>query len=67
MVGYFEAVNAATGSLAWKQTVGKDPATGRPVVPYSRSRFSADGTMAFASAIASGVYDHSFLFGINTA
>jgi hypothetical protein len=28
---------------------------------------SADGTMAFASAIALGVYGHSFLFGIRTS
>jgi len=66
MVGYFEAVNAANGSFLWKQSVGRDPATGKPVVPMSRARFAADGSMAFASAIALGVYDHSFLFGIRT-
>jgi outer membrane protein assembly factor BamB len=66
MVGYFEAVNATNGTMLWKQGVGKDPASGKPVVPYSRARFSADGSMAFASAIALGIYDHSFLFGLNT-
>lgn len=65
-VGYFEAVNTSTGTPMWKQSVGKDPASGKPVVPYSRARFSADGTMAFASAIVLGVDDHSFLFGIKT-
>jgi outer membrane protein assembly factor BamB len=65
-VGYFEAVNASNGTMLWKQSVGKDPATGKPVVPYSRARFSADGRMAFASAIVAGVNDHSFLFGIKT-
>lgn len=66
MVGYFEAVNASTGTLLWKQTVGTDPLTRKNVVPFSRARFSADGSMAFASAIALGVYDHSFLFGLKT-
>jgi outer membrane protein assembly factor BamB len=66
MVGYFEAVNASKGTKVWKQRVGTDPASGNPVVPYSRARFSADGSMAFASAIVLGIYDHSFLFGINT-
>ena len=65
-IGYFEAVNASKGTMRWKQSVGTDPATGKPVVPYSRARFSADGSMAFASAIVLGVYDHSFLFGIKT-
>jgi hypothetical protein len=46
--------------------VGKNPASGKPVVPYSRARFSADGTMAYASAIALRIYDHSFLFGVKT-
>jgi outer membrane protein assembly factor BamB len=64
MVGYFEAVNASDGTLLWKQSVGRDPASGKPVVPFSRARFSSDGSMAFASAIALGIYDHSFLFGI---
>ncbi len=32
-------------------------------MPYSRARFSGDGTMAFAGAIALGVY---VLFGIKT-
>jgi outer membrane protein assembly factor BamB len=67
MVGYFEAVNASTGTLLWKQSVGKDPRSGKAVVPYSRARFTADGSMAFASAIALGIYDHSFLFGIRTS
>jgi outer membrane protein assembly factor BamB len=66
MVGYFEAVNASTGTFLWKQSAGKDPGSGKPVVPNSRARFSADGSMAFASAIALGIYDHSFLFGIKT-
>jgi outer membrane protein assembly factor BamB len=66
MVGYFEAVNASNGTKAWKQRVGTDPASGNPVVPYSRARFSTDGSMAFASAIVLGIYDHSFLFGIRT-
>jgi outer membrane protein assembly factor BamB len=65
-IGYFETVNASKGTMRWKQSVGKDPATGNPVVPYSRARFSADGTMAFASAIVLGIEDHSFLFGIKT-
>jgi outer membrane protein assembly factor BamB len=65
-VGYFEAVNASNGTLLWKQSVGKDPKSGNPIVPYSRSRFSADGSMAFATAIVAGTYDHSFLFGIST-
>src|SRR2546425_62696 len=64
--GYFEAVNASNGTLLWKQGVGKDPGSGKPVVPYSRARFSVDGTLAFASAIVSGVYGHSFVFGIKT-
>lgn len=67
MVGYFEAVNAANGSFLWKQSAGKDPRSGKPVVPMSRARFSPDGSMAFASAIALGIYDHSFLFGVRTA
>ena len=66
MVGYFEAINASNGTLLWKQGVGKDPGSGKPLLPYSRARFSADGSMAFASAIALGIYDHSFLFGIKT-
>lgn len=66
MVGYFEAINASNGTLLWKQGVGKDPGSGKPLLPYSRARYSADGSMAFASAIALGIYDHSFLFGIKT-
>jgi outer membrane protein assembly factor BamB len=65
-VGYFEAVDAATGTFLWKKRVGRDPDSRSPIVPYSRARFSADGSKAFASAIALGVYDHSFLFGIRT-
>ena len=60
-------MKASNGTFMWKQGVGRDPSTGKPMVPYSRARFSADGTMAFASAIALGVYDHSFLFGIKTS
>jgi outer membrane protein assembly factor BamB len=65
-VGYFEAVKASTGTFLWKQSVGKDPASGKPVVPFSRARFSSDGSLAFASAIALGIYDHSFLFAVKT-
>ena len=53
--------------------VGGNPASMYSLTPggqqrwtFSRARFSADGSMAFASAIALGVYDHSFLFGIKT-
>jgi outer membrane protein assembly factor BamB len=66
MVGYFEAVKASNGTQLWKQTVGKDPVSRKAIVPNSRARFSADGSMAFASAIALGIYDHSFLFGVRT-
>jgi outer membrane protein assembly factor BamB len=66
MVGYFEGINAKNGRFLWRKNVGRDPASGSPIVPYSRARFSADGAMAFASAIALGVYDHSFLFGVRT-
>jgi outer membrane protein assembly factor BamB len=65
-VGYFEAVKASTGAFLWKQSVGKDPGSGKPVVPYSRVRFTPDGSMAFGSAIALGIYDHSFLFALKT-
>ena len=59
-------MNASNGTPRWKQSVGRDPATGKPVVPMFRARFEQDGSMAFASAIALGVYDHSFLFGLRT-
>jgi len=65
-MGYFEAINATNGALLWKHNMGLDPASGMPIVPFARARFSADGKMAFANAIVLGVYDHSFLFGINT-
>ena len=65
-IGFFESINASNGTLLWKRSMGTDPATGQPVVPFSRARFSADGNMAFASAIVLGVYDHSFLFGVKT-
>jgi outer membrane protein assembly factor BamB len=64
--GYFEAVNAATGTLVWKQNLANDRASGQPVVPYSRTRFSIDGAQAYATAIVAGVYDHSFLFALRT-
>src|SRR3989442_13267444 len=64
--GVFRSGEPSNGTLLWKQGVGKDPGSGKPVVPYSRALFSADGTLAFASAIVSGVYDHSFVFGLKT-
>jgi hypothetical protein len=65
--GYFEAVRARRGKLAWKQDLGLDPGSGQPIVPFSRSRFSSDGITAFASAIVLGVYDYSFLYGLATS
>jgi hypothetical protein len=67
MAGYFEAVNAANGTFAWKQNLGKDGASRRPIVPFSRIRFAPDGSQAYGSAIISGVYDRSFLYGMSTA
>ena len=65
--GYFQAVSAASGKFLWNQLLGADPASGQPVVPYSRARFSSDGTRAYASAIVLGIYDHSFLFAVRTS
>ena len=64
--GFFAAVGARTGNLLFKANLGFD--SGSPIVPFSssRPRVSGDGTRAYANAIILGVYDHSFLYAVNT-
>jgi IPT/TIG domain/PQQ-like domain len=63
--GFFSAVGARRGRLLWKVSLPLE--NGLPIYPFSRARFSPDGTKAYISAIISGVYDHSFLYAVSTS
>jgi outer membrane protein assembly factor BamB len=64
--GVFESFQARNGRLLWKITLPDED--GANVVPMSAigPRFAPDGETAYMTAIVSGVYDHCYLYAIDT-
>ena len=65
--GVFESFQARNGRLLWKITLPDED--GANVVPMSAigPRFAPDGETAYMTAIVSGVYDHCYLYAIDTS